>query len=381
MNASIPLSAPVPKLGSPEAIADAKSFVRFERVRKSYDGVHYVVEDLNLAVRRGEFLTMLGPSGSGKTTSLMMLGGFEEPTFGHIFLGDEPVERLAPEKRNIGFVFQSYALFPHMTVAENVAFPLRYRGVKGAAAVEKVNKALGMVHLGHLAGRKPSQMSGGQQQRVALARALVFDPSLVLMDEPLGALDKQLRDHMQVEIKQLQRMLGITMVYVTHDQSEALTMSDRIAVFNDGRVQQIAAPEVLYEQPVNAFVAGFIGENNLLPATIAGTEGGLARLTLRDGSALHAPNPAGLSAGGMANLAIRPERLTIVEGEVAEPLNILHGRIADVFYLGDHVRLSVAACGERPVVARVPASQRRPFASGDTITLGCPVAACRLLDG
>ena len=381
MNGSALLSAAATKSGSPEAIADATSFVRFERVRKSYDGEHFVVEDLNLAVRRGEFLTMLGPSGSGKTTSLMMLGGFEEPTYGHIFLGDEPVERLAPEKRNIGFVFQSYALFPHMTVAENVAFPLRYRGIKGAAAATKVEKALGMVHLGHLAGRKPSQMSGGQQQRVALARALVFDPSLVLMDEPLGALDKQLREHMQVEIKQLQRMLGITMIYVTHDQSEALTMSDRIAVFNDGRIQQIAAPEVLYEQPANAFVAGFIGENNLMPVTVAITEDGVACLMLGDGSVLHAPNPSGLPAGITVRLAIRPERFVIADGVAVEPRNILRGPITDMFYLGDHVRLSVATGGDRPVVARIPATQRRPFALGETIALGCSVADCRLLEG
>ncbi|MCW6512341.1 ABC transporter ATP-binding protein [Lichenifustis flavocetrariae] len=380
MNAPHTLPAP-PKPGSPEAIADATSFVRFERVRKSYDGIHFVVEDLNLAVRKGEFLTMLGPSGSGKTTSLMMLGGFEEPTFGHIFLGDEPVERLAPEKRNIGFVFQSYALFPHMTVAENVAFPLRYRGIKGTAAADKVAKALGMVHLGHLAARKPCQMSGGQQQRVALARALVFDPTLVLMDEPLGALDKQLREHMQVEIKQLQRMLGITMVYVTHDQSEALTMSDRIAVFNDGRVQQLAAPEMLYEQPANSFVAGFIGENNLMPATVDATEGGIATLTMGDGSRLQAPNPAGVAVGAKARLAIRPERFFIQVGDARGPLNILRGPITDMFYLGDHVRLSVAVGGDKPVVARIPVSQRRPFARGETVTLGCAVTDCRLLEG
>ncbi len=370
-----------PKPGSPEAIADVTSFVRFERVRKSYDGVHFVVEDLNLAVRKGEFMTMLGPSGSGKTTSLMMLGGFEEPTFGHIFLGDEPVERLAPEKRNIGFVFQSYALFPHMTVAENIAFPLRYRGLKGAAAAEKVVKALDMVHLGHLASRKPSQLSGGQQQRVALARALVFDPTLVLMDEPLGALDKQLREHMQVEIKLLQRMLGITMVYVTHDQSEALTMSDRIAVFNDGRVQQLATPEVLYEQPANSFVASFIGENNLMPVTVAAAGGGVATVTLRDGSRLQTRNAAGVTAGGRALLAIRPERFFIQDGATSGSSILLSGSISDIFYLGDHVRLSVDVGGEKPVVARIPVSLRRSFARGESVALGCAIADCRLLEG
>ena len=365
---------------SPDAVADAKSFVRFEHVRKSYDGVHFVVDDLNLAVRRGEFLTMLGPSGSGKTTSLMMLGGFEEPTFGHIFLDGEPVERRPPEKRNIGFVFQSYALFPHMTVAENVAFPLRYRGIKGGAAAEKVAKALGMVHLGHLATRKPSQMSGGQQQRVALARALVFDPTLVLMDEPLGALDKQLREHMQVEIKQLQRMLGITMVYVTHDQSEALTMSDRIAVFNDGRIQQLAEPETLYEDPANSFVAGFIGENNLIPARLAGREGDLAIVDLDDGVRLRARDRADLQSGASVNLAIRPERLSVAADGPRSSGDAISGTVAEVFYLGDHVRLVVAVGNGKPITARIPVTQHRPFWPGEPVTLACEAEDCRLLE-
>ena len=369
----------VPKPGNLEAIADATSFVRFEGVRKSYDGVHFVVDDLNLAVRKGEFLTMLGPSGSGKTTSLMMLGGFEEPTFGHIFLNDEPVERLPPEKRNIGFVFQNYALFPHMTVAENVAFPLRYRGIKGQAASDKVAKALSMVHLGPLGGRKPSQLSGGQQQRVALARALVFDPTLVLMDEPLGALDKQLREHMQVEIKQLQRMLGITMVYVTHDQSEALTMSDRIAVFNDGRIQQLAEPEVLYEQPANRFVAGFIGENNMLPGVVEAVDGGIATVSLGNGTMLHAPVSSSVELRQTRTVAIRPERF-FVDPEPSPDTNRIRGKITETFYLGDHVRLSVETGADRPVVARVSILQRKTFARGETVTLGCAVGDCRLLE-
>lgn len=358
---------------------DAKSFARFEGVRKSYDGVHFVVDDLNLAVREGEFLTMLGPSGSGKTTSLMMLGGFEEPTFGHIFLKDEPVEKLPPEKRNIGFVFQNYALFPHMSVAENVAFPLRYRRVRGQAASEKVAKALGMVHLGHLANRRPSQLSGGQQQRVALARALVFDPTLVLMDEPLGALDKQLREHMQVEIKQLQRMLGITMVYVTHDQSEALTMSDRIAVFSDGCIQQLAEPEVLYEQPANRFVAGFIGENNLLPAAVEAVENGVASVSFGDGTVLRVLASGSVDLRQRRTVAIRPERF-FVDPEPRPGVNRLQGEITDMFYLGDHVRLSVVTGAEKPIVARVSILQRRTFARGDSITLGCAVEDCRLLE-
>ncbi|MBK3400882.1 ABC transporter ATP-binding protein [Methylobacterium sp. IF7SW-B2] len=358
---------------------DATSFVRFEGVRKSYDGKQFVVDDLNLAVRKGEFLTMLGPSGSGKTTSLMMLGGFEAPTFGHIFLDDEPVERLPPEKRNIGFVFQNYALFPHMTVAENVAFPLRYRGIKGRAAAGRIAKALAMVHLGHLGERKPSQLSGGQQQRVALARALVFDPTLVLMDEPLGALDKQLREHMQVEIKQLQRMLGITMVYVTHDQGEALTMSDRIAVFNDGRIQQLATPEVLYEQPANRFVAGFIGENNLIPAHVTRIENGTAVMALGDGTILRAPAATATRSSGASTLAIRPERFFVDTGDTPET-NRLSGTVSELFYLGDHLRIAVDVGAEKPIVARIPALQRLPLACGDTIALRCHVHDCRLLE-
>ena len=238
--------------------------VRFENVQKSYDGEILVVKDLNLDVAQGEFLTMLGPSGSGKTTCLMMLAGFEPATHGEIYLDNSPINNVPPHKRGIGMVFQNYALFPHMTVAENLAFPLEVRKTPKAEIEERVKKALDMVQLGTFGNRRPAQLSGGQQQRVAVARALVFDPVLVLMDEPLGALDKQLREQMQYEIKHIHENLGVTVVYVTHDQSEALTMSNRVAVFNDGVIQQLAAPNVLYERPDNAFVAQFIGENNTL---------------------------------------------------------------------------------------------------------------------
>ncbi len=210
------------------------AFVAFEHVQKSYDGETLVVKDLNLDIGRGEFLTMLGPSGSGKTTCLMMLAGFETATHGDIRLGGRPINNIPPHKRGIGMVFQNYALFPHMTVGENLAFPLQVRKMAKADTDAKVTRALDMVQMGQFANRRPAQLSGGQQQRVALARALVFEPELVLMDEPLGALDKQLREHMQFEIKHLHEQLGVTVVYVTHDQSEALTMSDRVAVFNDG---------------------------------------------------------------------------------------------------------------------------------------------------
>ena len=356
----------------------ADALVRFMQVKKSYDGIQYVVKDLNLDVARGEFLTMLGPSGSGKTTTLMMLGGFERPTLGHILLDGKPVERLPPERRNIGFVFQNYALFPHMTVVENVAFPLRYRGIRGAAAAEKVARALGRVGLEPMGERRPAQLSGGQQQRVALARALVFEPSLVLMDEPLGALDKQLRERMQVEIKHLQTSLGITMVYVTHDQSEALTMSDRIAVFHDGRIQQLADPQTLYNAPENRFVAGFIGENNTMPCTPAGQEAGLTVVRMADGTVMRAAGPAG---AGDLSLSVRPENIALA-GPTPQPGdNLFSGTATDVFFLGDHMRLSVLAFGGQTVTARVPVAAARAFAPGEVVHLACQPADCRLLEG
>ena len=255
-------------------------YVVFDHVQKSYDGQTLVVKDLNLSIGHGEFLTMLGPSGSGKTTCLMMLAGFETATSGQILLDGRNINDMPPHKRGIGMVFQSYALFPHMTVGENLAFPLEVRGMTKAERTERIKRALDMVQMGSFANRRPAQLSGGQQQRIALARALVFDPKLVLMDEPLGALDKQLREHMQFEIKALHERLGITVVYVTHDQGEALTMSDRIAVFNDGRIQQLAPPAALYERPDNSFVAGFIGspQMNFLDVTIQKKGGGYAAM-------------------------------------------------------------------------------------------------------
>jgi putative spermidine/putrescine transport system ATP-binding protein len=356
------------------------ALVRFEDVKKSYDGINFVVKGLNLDVFRGEFLTMLGPSGSGKTTTLMMLGGFEQPTLGHILLDGKPVERLPPEKRNIGFVFQNYALFPHMTVAENVAFPLRYRGITGAAAKEKVRQALGRVSLEALGDRRPAQLSGGQQQRVALARALVFEPSLVLMDEPLGALDKQLRERMQIEIKQLQTSLGITMVYVTHDQSEALTMSDRIAVFHDGRIQQLADPKTLYDDPSNRFVASFIGENNTMPCTLLGREGGMAIVRMADGTTLKAAGANVSGTGGDLSVSVRPENIALAGEGAHAGLNRFSGKARDVFFLGDHMRLSVEAFGGQLVTARIPARQARHSVLGEDVVLECGISECRLLE-
>jgi putative spermidine/putrescine transport system ATP-binding protein len=256
------------------------AFVEFRNVQKSYDGETLVVKDFNLSIAKGEFVTMLGPSGSGKTTCLMMLAGFEPVTHGEILLKGRSINDVPPHKRGIGMVFQNYALFPHMTVAENLAFPLKVRKFSAADVEAKVKQALEMVELPGFGHRRPAQLSGGQQQRVAVARALVFDPELILMDEPLGALDKQLREQMQYEIKHIHESLGVTMVYVTHDQSEALTMSDRIAVFEDGVVQQLASPADLYEKPENAFVAGFIGENNQLDGTVREVHGDACTVAL-----------------------------------------------------------------------------------------------------
>ena len=252
-------------------------FVKFDKVDKSYDGKVLVVKDLKLDIAEGEFITMLGPSGSGKTTCLMMLAGFETPTNGEIYLDGNAISSIPPHKRGIGMVFQNYALFPHMTVYENLAFPLRVRKIPKDEADKKIDKALSMVSLQGFAQRMPGQLSGGQQQRVAVARSLVFDPQLVLMDEPLGALDKNLRESMQYEIKHIHESIGVTVVYVTHDQSEALTMSNRIAVFNDGKVQQLSSPDELYEKPVNSFVAEFIGENNTFAGEVSDISGGNAK--------------------------------------------------------------------------------------------------------
>ncbi|QOZ07812.1 ABC transporter ATP-binding protein [Bradyrhizobium sp. CCBAU 51765] len=330
-------------------VTPAPALVRFSGIQKTYDGEHLVVKNLDLDIRKGEFITLLGPSGSGKTTTLMMLAGFEVPTHGEIYLADRPIKNVPPHKRDIGMVFQNYALFPHLTIAENIAFPLSVRKTNKAEVQARVRAALRMIKMESLAQRRPGQLSGGQQQRVALARALVFNPQLVLMDEPLGALDKRLREQMQLEIKQLHETTGITIVYVTHDQSEALTMSDRIAVFNDGIVQQIDRPDALYEHPVNSFVAHFIGENNVLPGTVEAVDKGYCRVVLAGGGTVtaRAINVAG--AGASTSLSVRPERVAIVPDDGSgEGPNRLPARVRNTIYLGDHALavLDVAGNGE-----------------------------------
>ena len=330
----------------------AQVCVSFRKVSKNYDRQSWIVDNLNLDVYEGEFLTLLGPSGSGKTTCLMMLAGFEEVTSGEILIRGTRVNDIPSHKRGIGLVFQNYALFPHMTVAGNLAFPLQVRGMDKAEIRERVDEALDMVHLSGLDGRFPAQLSGGQQQRVALARALIFHPALVLMDEPLGALDKQLRERMQYEIKRLHEKLGLTVIYVTHDQGEALTLSSRVAVFNEGRIQQIDAPDSIYEYPANAFTAGFIGENNLLEARVLHVYEETCAVETDGGSRLQG-TPIGLADGvERVLLAVRPERILISPG--SDCGNILEGCISELVYLGDNMRAVVELGGKEELVIKYP---------------------------
>lgn len=340
-----------------------------------------MVDNLNLEVKEGEFLSMLGPSGSGKTTCLMMLAGFETATSGEIYLDGRPINKLAPQRRNIGMVFQNYALFPHMTVAENLAFPLQVRKISKADIAVKVKRALEMVELPQLGSRRPAQLSGGQQQRVAVARALVFDPRLVLMDEPLGALDKQLREQMQYEIKRIHQRLGVTIVYVTHDQAEALTMSDTVAVFNFGKIQQLAKPDEVYETPCNSFVAQFIGENNVLPGTIVGRSGDHCSVRLENGDTLSALAVTDAPIGASSLLSLRPERIAIDQPPRDGPHTRVAGTIIDQIYVGDHSRLQVRVFGNNEFVVKVQnASLRRKFQKGEAITLVWQSTDCRALD-
>ncbi len=354
--------------------------VKFDSVQKSYDGETLVVKDLNLDVAKGEFLTMLGPSGSGKTTCLMMLAGFEPATHGEIYLNNSPINNVPPHKRGIGMVFQNYALFPHMSVAENLAFPLQVRKVDKSETEAKVKRALEMVQLGEFGNRRPAQLSGGQQQRVAVARALVFDPVLVLMDEPLGALDKQLREQMQYEIKHIHESLGVTVVYVTHDQSEALTMSNRVAVFNDGVIQQLAPPDELYERPDNAFVAQFIGENNTLVGTIKEVSGDTVTVDV-NGSMIKATNICKGKVGDQTTLSIRPERVATNPSNAGDYQNNFKAKIEELIYLGDHIRTRASVCGDDEFVVKIAnTSALAAIKVGTEVSFGWKAEDCRALD-
>ena len=366
--------------GSNGAESDSHAMhVEFEGVSKSYDGRTLVVDDLNLGIGKGEFVTLLGPSGSGKTTILMMLAGFQTATSGAIRIAGRSVQDLPPRKRGIGMVFQNYALFPHMTVGANLAFPLEVRGIAEDQRRERVTRALDLVRLSGLEDRRPGQLSGGQQQRVAIARALVFEPDLVLMDEPLGALDRSLREEMQYEIRSIHQRLGVTVVYVTHDQQEAMVMSDRIAVLNAGRIEQIAGPEGLYEEPERAFVARFIGENNRLHGQVVRLKDDLCDVEV-ESERIRAYRIAPCEPGDRVTLSIRPERIAIAPREGLYH-NVVDATVEDMTFLGDHLRVRLAACGRRDIIAKIPnIVGHGAMMVGDAVRIGWTVNDCRALD-
>jgi spermidine/putrescine transport system ATP-binding protein len=308
--------------------------VRLDRVSKHF-GETVAVDDVSLTIERGEFFTMLGPSGCGKTTTLRMIGGFEAATTGAIYLGDTDVTELPPFKRDVNTVFQNYALFPHLNVLENVAFGLRRRRVADRDVRTRVAEMLELVELPGFERRRPSQLSGGQQQRVALARALINRPRVLLLDEPLGALDQKLRKQMQVELKRIQHEVGITFIFVTHDQEEAMTMSDRIAVMRAGRIEQLGSPEDLYERPLSDFVANFLGVSNLLDGEVVGKSGDLADIRLTDGTLVRAPAGA-ISGRRSVRVGVRPEKLRVTPSTArpGDALNAVRGTVLDASYLG-----------------------------------------------
>jgi len=331
-------------------VSGEKGSVELVDVTKKF-GDFVAVDSINLTVQPGEFLSLLGPSGCGKTTTLRMLAGFEEPTLGELYISGESVQGKPPYKRDVNTVFQAYALFPHMTVAENVAYGLRQKRVAKSEVNRRVSEALDMVKMRPMAERKPSQLSGGQQQRVALARALVNRPSLLLLDEPLGALDRKLREEMQIELKLLQSQLGITFIFVTHDQQEALSMSDRIAVMLDGHIEQLADPYTIYEHPSTAFVAGFIGQQNFFEGTAA--EDG--RVVRGDDWAARTSRPsAPVPNGSSALVAVRPETITVSDSPASADDNVRRGRLAGVSHLGDVIQFVVSTGDGKEMLSRVP---------------------------
>lgn len=323
--------------------------VELVAVKKSYGAGPEVVKDVSFAVETGEFLTLLGPSGCGKTTTLMMVAGFEQPSVGEIRVDGRDVSRLPPSGRNFGVVFQSYALFPHMTVKANVEFALRMRGLPLSECARRAREMLEKVGLADFADRKPRALSGGQQQRVALARALVFEPDALLLDEPLGALDRRLREAMQIEIKELQKRTGVSILFVTHDQDEAMMMSDRIAVMNKGRIVQIGSPFEVYHRPRTAFVAGFLGETNLIPGP-----------------------------SGSTTVSVRPERIRFLQlGETAD--QCIEGIVLDRTFLGHQVRFNVHAIGQRMLVSSADPVIHARVAPGDSVRLGWNAEDAHLL--
>ncbi len=357
--------------------------MRLRNLRKAF-GTAAAVDDISLDVPPGAFVSLLGPSGSGKTTTLNLIAGFLAADAGDILIDDRSVADVPPHKRNIGMVFQSYSLFPHMTVAENVGFPLRMRTtLTRDAARQRIVEMLTLVQLAHLESRYPRQLSGGQQQRVAMARALVSRPRLLLMDEPLGALDKKLREQMQAEIKHIHRSVGTTIIYVTHDQSEALTMSDRVVVMHRARIAQIGTPRELYESPANAFVADFLGDSNLIGGTIAQPRAGGFAVKIGNGAVIHAGSaPGGAAIGDRIFVLIRPEDMAVCPANAGDTdgLDRLLGTVTGISYHGDAFKLDVAV-GSDIVRIKVSRSQGGAFEIGRRVLLTWTANAARLLPG
>jgi putative spermidine/putrescine transport system ATP-binding protein len=358
-------------LPNPAVMSQLRQSLALHRLSKRY-GAQAAVDDVSLTVERGEFLTLLGPSGSGKTTLLMAIAGFVTPSAGEILLDGDPIGHLPPERRNFGMVFQGYALFPHLTVARNVAFPLEVRRVPRSEIERRVGEALDLVQLGHLRERLPRQLSGGQQQRVALARALVFTPHLLLLDEPLSALDKKLRADLQVELRELHRRIGLTFIYVTHDQEEALSMSDRVAILRDGKLVQHGRPAELYERPRTRFVADFLGRSNFLHGRVEALDGNAGFFYLVGGArfwqASGSPPP---QLGAEVVIALRPERIALVQEGGRAPENILSGAIAAWSYLGVALHILVDTRDAGRLAVTVPTWRHgSPPQIGQPITIG-----------
>jgi spermidine/putrescine ABC transporter ATP-binding subunit len=359
------------------AVAPQAAGLRLVNLTKRFGAV-VAVDHASLEVLPGEFLTLLGPSGSGKTTILNMVAGFEPPTEGEILLGGSAVTQKPPNQRDMGMVFQNYALFPHMTVFENIAFPLRVRRVRGPEAVARVEDALRLVRLEGYGGRSPRHLSGGEQQRVALARALIFNPRLLLMDEPLAALDKHLRENMQIELRRLHEHLNITILFVTHDQTEAMTMSDRIAVINHGRIEQVGTPAELYEAPANAFIAGFIGESNVLEGTVLSVNGQQAVVQSTGGLRLSVSSPD-LGTGSRLRIVIRPEAVHLL-ADSGRHANALPADIEEVIYLGDVIKFVARVTPQETLV--IKQANRKgvlPPTVGSRVTLGWAAEDARVL--
>jgi putative spermidine/putrescine transport system ATP-binding protein len=349
-------------------------YLCLRNLTKSYDGKSNAVDDVSIDIARGEFITFLGPSGSGKTTTLMMIAGFETPTGGAIELAGKNLALSKPYQRNIGMVFQNYALFPHMTAANNVLFPLKMRGFPRHEIKARADKILDLVGLSQFAARYPRELSGGQQQRVALARGLVFNPDVVLLDEPLGALDKNLREQMQVEIKRIHREVGITMIYVTHDQTEAMTMSDRVAVFRNGRIEQVGSPLDVYNRPINRFVGEFIGDSNFFTGRFDPARPGVVELA--GIGPVQVAKDLALPAGEV-DLLIRPERLRLLpEGAAAD--NSFEMAIEDVINYGDSI-LAIGNTGGLPLRARMAGGDHAMLQHGASLTLAWGPADAHVL--